>query len=297
METVRYLFRRVLRNMRQSPFLCAAAIGTVAVSLALLAFFALVVVNVQGLVQRWSQEIQIVVYLDTPPTTATLDHWKKEINSFEEVSLVKYVSPEEAFRRFKERLGNEADLLGGVATNILPASLEISLKSTARNQAAVDSVVSRLKSKPEFSDLRYGREWLERFSSFVGLLKAGGGLLAAFLLFATLVIVSNTIKLTLYARRDELEIMTLVGGTTLFIKAPFLLEGAIQGGAGGCLALGGAYFLFEFFLRGGLSQVFLLPALTELQFLPFSFQILLILAGIFLGFTGSLFSLRKLVRI
>jgi len=297
LETLRYLFRRVLRNMRQSPFLCAAAIGTVAVSLALLAFFALVVVNVQDLVQRWSQDIQIVIYLDTPPPTTTLENWQREISAFSEVAQVKYVAPEEAFRRFQQRLGDEGDLLGGMAQDILPASLEISLKSEARTNLVVDEVVARLRANPNFADLRYGREWLERFSAFVGLLKAGGFLLGGFLLFATLVIVSNTIKLTLYARRDELEIMALVGGTTLFIKAPFLIEGAIQGACGGFLALGGAYFLFEFFLRAGLSQVFLLPALTELRFLPFSFQVLLIMAGVLLGFTGSLFSLRKLVRI
>lgn len=297
-ERLGYLVaHRALRNMRQSPFLCGAAVGTVAVSLTILAFFALVVLNVQKLTAHWSKEVQVVAYLDELPREGQLQGWMADIRSQPEVAGVTFVSRQEAFQRFKKRLARDADLLDGLDPEILPASLEISLKEEHRSRQGVAAVVARLEQNRALSDLRYGQDWLERFESFVVLLRLAGAILGGFLLFATLFIVANTIKLTLYARRDELEIMTLVGGTPLFIKMPFLLEGALQGALGGGLALGGAYLLFRIFIRKGLTALLPLSGLDGVAFLPASYQVLLIAAGALLGLVGSLVSLRKLVRI
>lgn len=283
--------------MRQSPFLCTAAIATVAVSLTILAFFAIVVLNVQKLTSHWSKEVQIVAYMDQTPDQGQLKAWMTEIGNLPEVAAVTYVSPAEAHNRFKTRLGQDAGLLDGLATDILPASLEITLKEDQRNRVGIGKVISHLRQDSRFSDLRYGQEWLEKFEAFVALLKMAGAFLGGFLLFAALFIVSNTIRLTLFARRDELEVMALVGGTPLFIKAPFLLEGAFQGALGGCLALAGSYMLYLVFLKEGLSSLLLTTGVNTITFLPSHYGLAVILAGLTLGFLGSLLSLRKLVRI
>ena len=288
---------RALRNMRQSPFLCSAAVGTVAVSLTILAFFALVVLNVQKVTAHWSEEVQVVAYLDELPQDQELQGWIADIRSQPEVAQVAFVSRQEAFQRFKKRLARDADLLDGLDPEILPASLEISLEEKYRSRKGVTAMVARLQQNKALSDLRYGQDWLERFESFVTLLQLAGLILGGFLLFAALFIVANTIKLTLYARRDELEIMTLVGGTPLFIKMPFLLEGAFQGAMGGCLALGGSYVLFRIFVRQGLTALLPLSGPDGVTFLPGSYQWLLIAAGASIGLLGSLLSLRKFVRI
>lgn len=292
-----YMLHRALRNMRQSPFLCFAAIGTVTVALTILAFFAIIVQNVQNLTAHWSEEVQVVAYIDTLSEGRTLEGLKKELRQLSSVQEVQFVSREQAFTRFQKRMGANADLLDGLNADFLPASLEISLKPAARNQAGVDLVLSHLRKNPSFSDLRYGQEWLERFETFVSLLRVAGAILGGFLLFATLFIVSNTIKLTLYARREELEIMALVGGTSAFIKLPFLIEGAVQGVCGGLLALGCSFGLFQFFLREGLGTVLLSSGVSQIGFLPLPWQGGLVAAGTALGFFGSLFALRKLVRI
>lgn len=297
LERLLYFIRRALRTMRQSPFLCSAAIGTVAVSLTILAFFAIVVLNVQQLTRHWSEQVQVTAYLDSVPQQAVLQGWEHDIRALPGVSRVHFVSPEAALARFRHRLGRDADLLQGLGPDVLPGSLEISLNPDARNRQGVAAVVAQLRKNPAFSDLRYGQDWLERFESFVSLLHLAGAILGAFLLFATLFIVANTIKLTLYARRDELEIMTLVGGTPLFIKIPFLLEGALQGTLGGLIALGGAFVLFRFFLQKGLGALLLTAGPGGVLFLPGSYQLLLVGAGALLGFTGSLLSLRRFVRI
>ena len=288
---------RALRNMRQSPMLCGAAVGTVAVALTILAFFAIVVLNVQKLTRHWSEDVQVVAFIDTVPEERLLRQWIADIRGLPEVEKVEFVSSTEALKRFKIRLADDADLLEGVDPDILPASLEISLNEESRNRGGVSALISRLRHHTGLSDLRYGQEWLERFESFVSLLRLAGAILGGFLLFAALFIVANTIKLTLYARRDELEIMALVGATPMFIKSPFLLEGALQGALGGGLAVAGAYALFQLFLQQGLNSLLLASGVERVTFLPLSWQLLLIAAGVLLGLAGSLLSLRKLVRI
>ncbi|MBE0595669.1 MAG: ABC transporter permease, partial [Desulfuromonadales bacterium] len=216
------MLHRALRNMRQSPVLCSAAIGTVAVSLLLVAFFALIVLNVQRLTSQWSQEIQVLVYLDQVPEEKQLQGWISDLRQRPEVAEVTFVSQRQAFERFRQRLKQDADLLDGLDPDLLPASLELSLREEHRSKSGVEVLVTELKKNPSLADLRYGQDWLERFEAFVRLLQLAGAFLGAFLLFAALFIVANTIKLTLYARRDELEVMALVGATPLFIKAPFL---------------------------------------------------------------------------
>ncbi|MEJ2700318.1 MAG: permease-like cell division protein FtsX [Desulfuromonadales bacterium] len=297
LERISYFIFRALRNMRQSPFLCLAAVGTVAVSLTILAFFGLLVLNVQKLTTHWSREVQVVAYFQSVPNEAELKDWMGEIRGFPEVEKVTFVSSREAFQRFSKRLAENADLLDGLASDILPASLEVALKQPYRNRKGIEAVVGRLKKNGNFSDFRYGQDWLERFESFLALVRTAGGILGGFLLFATLFIVANTIKLTIYARREELEIMSLVGGTPFSIQAPFLLEGILQGAFGGLLSLGASYALFALFLQEGLRTLLLAAGVGGITFLPPLYQLLLVAAGIFLGFSGSLISLRKFVRI
>lgn len=292
-----YLLRRVLRNVKESPILCSAAIGTVAVALAILTFFGLIVINVQKLAVHWSEEIQIVAYLESSPAEQRLDDWRKLIRGMPEVEQIKFVGREEALRRFRTRLGPDSDLLEGFGAEILPASFEITLKEKHRNRSAAEAVVKRLRQNPDFSDFSFGQDWLERFESFLDLLRFGGLILGSFLVFAALFIVSNTIKLTLYARRDELEIMALVGATPMYIKTPFLLEGAMHGALGGLIALIGSFAVFQLFLQQGLSSLLLVAGNEQIVFLAWKQQLLVIAGGILLGSIGSVMSLRKFVRI
>lgn len=283
--------------MRQNPVLCTATIGTVTVSLCLLAFFAIIVLNVQEMTQHWSREVQVVAYLDDVPAKSRVTAMIKDAKTIPEVLDVVYVTRQQAFSDFRERLGDDAVLLDGLEDDFLPASLRLILHEDARNRAGVARIVSQLKQKKGYDDFRYGQDWLDRFDAVLNLLRIAGAVLGSFLLFATLFIVSNTIKLTVYARRDELEVMSLVGGTSMFIKSPFLLEGAMQGGIGGGLAIAFSYLLFSFILHGGLATLFLASGVETIIFLPPAYQIMVLSAGILLGILGSLISLRKFVRI
>ncbi|WP_240746385.1 permease-like cell division protein FtsX [Trichloromonas acetexigens] len=297
MERLIYFFLRALRNMRQCPLLCGVAVGTTAVALTIIAFFALVVINVQQLTAHIGERVEIVAYLDRVPEAGALKALRAKVEALPEVAAVAYTSQEEAMTLFKKRLGRDADLLEGVGPEILPASLAITLKPDFRTPAEAERVVATLRTNLGLDEVRFGREWLEKFEAFVTLLKIGGAVIGGFLLFAALFIVSNTIRLTQYARRDELEVMGLVGATSMFIKTPFLIEGALQGLLGGLIAVSLAFAVFRYFLHEALASLLLASASGSIVFLPLGFQLLLIFAGVFLGFFGSITSLRKLVRI
>ena len=291
-----YFLKRALRNMRQSPVLSLASIGTVAVALALLAFFAIAVLNVQQLTASWGENLAIVAYLDDVPDSKVVKSWAKEIESYPEVASVTYISRKDAFERFRKRLGEDADLVEGLGPEVLPASLEIALADDWRNESALTVVVDRLRKDNRFDDLQYGQGWLEKLEAFLLLLRVSGSALGGFLVFAALVIVANTIKLTLYARQDELEAMTMVGGTSLFIKLPYLIEGALQGLLGGLTALGLSFLVFQVILQKSLGSLLLITGIDTIHFLPPIWQGMLIVGGSLIGLLGSLFALRKFVR-
>ena len=297
LDKIRYFIFRALRNMRQWPLLCAASILTMAVALATVATFFLVVINTEQLALRWTKEIQVIAYLEKAPAQQSVAGLTKKLKNITEVESVKYVSPDDAMERFQKNLGDDASLLEGVSKDLLPPSFELGLYAEYRNQRGIASVIEQLEHYLEVDDLRYGQEWLDQFNKFAQTLRFVGIILGGFLLFAALFIVSNTIKLTLYARRDELEIMALVGATMRFIQIPFMLEGAIQGFLGGVLSLAFLGISFVFLLSPSLNSFWLTPTDFDLQFLTFNQQIILALSGVVLGVLGSLSSLRRFVRI
>ncbi|MDH3998755.1 MAG: permease-like cell division protein FtsX [Desulfuromonadales bacterium] len=291
-----YSLKRAFRNMKQSPVLSLASICTIAVALALLAFFAIAVLNVQQLTASWGEEIAVVAYLDTTPEEAELKRWLREIEAFPEIAEVSFVSKEQALKLFRDRLGEDAVLLEGLGDNLLPASMEMTFVEKNRDRATVETVVERLRQDRRFEDFQYGQGWLEKLEAFLLLLRVSGTALGGFLVFAALVIVSNTIKLTLYARQDELEVMTMVGATSLFIKLPYLIEGMLQGALGGIVALTISFLAFEVALQESLGSLLLITGIDTIHFLPPNWQLSLIVGGGLIGLLGSLFALRKFVR-
>jgi cell division transport system permease protein len=180
---------------------------------------------------------------------------------------------------------------------VLPASLEIHLKKANRDSSSISLYVERLKKIPMIKEVQYGEEWVKRFSHFMDLVRFAGILVAGFIVLAVVFIVANTIKLTIYARKDELELMGLVGATRLFIKIPFLIEGVVQGVVGAALAilfLLGVYMAFlqnaDFFFSFNTLEAGLL-------FLPLSYLAALLFAGAALGFLGSLASLKRFISL
>jgi cell division transport system permease protein len=293
---LRYFLARAIANIRQNIFVNILTVCTITFALLLISLFLLVYINLAGLSDEWSKRVQVTVYFDQELAPQQLGVLKTKIKSLSGTDDVAYVGKEEAVRRFRSRLKGQESLLDGVTTDVLPASLEITLHRENRDTASVDAYVAKLKKIPDMGEVQYGEEWVRRYNTFLNFTRLVGAILGGFLLLAVLFIVSNTIKLTIYARRDELELLELVGATRMFIKAPFLIEGIFQGAAGAVLALmllTVCYFAFlnnaGNFLGFGSSDV-------GLKFLTGNVMAYVFLGGVFLGFTGSLISLKRFTR-
>lgn len=292
-----YFFTRALTNIRQNVFVNVVTIGTITLALLIVSLFLLVFVNLESAADNWSERVQVTVYFDHELTQQEQAAFRGKISSIPGTARVSYVSRDEALKRFKGRLRGQETLLDGVRSEILPTSLEITLKKSHRETGSVEAYVAGIKRIDGISEVQYGEEWVRRFNTFLNFMRLLGALLGGFLVIAVLFIVSNTIKLTIYARRDELEVMSLVGATRFFIKAPFLIEGIIQGGAGALLAVGLLLGLYEGFLRNAGSFLTFNPTTAGLAFLPLEYVGGIILAGVALGFIGSLSSLKRFITV
>jgi len=292
-----FFLTRAITNIRQNVFVNVVTIGTITLALLIVSLFLLVFVNLESAAENWSERVQVTVYFDKDLTGQEQSAFREKISAISEVSRISYVSRDEALKRFKGRLRGQETLLEGVRSEILPTSFEIVLKRAYRETVSVESFVTKLKQIPGISEVQYGEEWVRRFNSFLNFMRLLGALLGGFLVVAVIFIVSNTIKLTIYSRRDELEVMSLVGATRFFITAPFLLEGIIQGLAGSLLSLGLVYGLYEGFLQNAGDFITFNPAASGFNFLPVEYLSGLLLAGALLGFIGSLTSLKRFINV
>ena len=292
-----FFLARAITNIRQNVFVNVVTVGTITLALLIVSLFLLVFVNLESAAENWSERVQVTVYFDKDLSGQEQSAFREKISALAGVSRVSYVSRDEALKRFKNRLKGQETLLEGVRSEVLPTSFEIALKRSYRETASVEEFVTKLKKIPGITEVQYGEEWVRRFNSFLNFIRLLGALLGGFLVIAVVFIVSNTIKLTIYSRRDELEVMSLVGATRFFISAPFLLEGVIQGLAGSVISLVLLFGLYEGFLHNAGSFITFNPAASGLSFLPAEYVFGLLLAGAVLGFIGSLTSLKRFINV
>ena len=292
-----YFSARAVMNLRQNVFVSVVTVGTISLSLLIASLFLLVYVNLEGMAEGWSDKVQVVAYFDQEPSPLAVAALKGRVQAIAGTSKVVFVTQVEAEQRLRGRLKGQESLLDGITPEVLPASLEISLDRGHRESAAVATYVAALKRIQGISEVQYGEEWVKRFNSFMNMFRLMGALLGGFLCIAVLFIVSNTIKLTIYARKEELELLGLVGATRFFIKAPFLIEGVLQGALGGVLSLIALFVCYFSFLKNAGSFLGVNPAAAGLSFLPASHLAAILCGGVLLGFLGSLTSLKRFIQV
>lgn len=284
--------RRALSGLREHPLLAVATSGAVAVVLTLAGTFALVVGNLSGVLDRWGKDVQISCYLRPDVDDDRLFALKAELEAMPEIIGVEYVSSDEALELFADAIEGMDRLLADLDDNPLPASLEVRLSSDYQRPEQVEDIARRLR-RPEFADLDWSREWVERFHTFVALLRLSTLVLGTLLLAAGVFIVNNTVRLALHSRREELSIIALIGGTRWFAWAPFLVEGTILGFAGSSMAVGFLWLLHRWAFLELQASLGLLLGPELLAFLPLPSIGALVLAGGAMGLLGAAASVLR----
>ena len=292
-----HFFRQAWQNLNQNPWMNVLTLGTIALSFLILGFFLVTFLNAKGLMEDWANRIRVTAYLSDAVKVDQRKLLQQKIRNFPEVRQVNYRSKEEALKSLEERLGGRGGLLKGLSRNPLPASLEIQLKPGFQNSIGVQAVVSRLRSTPEIEDLQFGSEWVEKFSAFMVLLQVLGLGLGGLLFLAVIFVISNTIRLNIFARRDEIEIMRSVGATGLFIRAPFYVEGVLQGFFGACLAMALLFAFFQLFLIKVYEPLKGILGNFPVHFIPVEQMAGMALGGVVLGLLGTRVSVGRHLRV
>lgn len=287
---MKLVVREALHSFRRTPLLSLLSVAAIAFSLFTTGLYVLVALNFSRALEGLAERVEIVAFLmrATPPETIALA--SQDIKAFPEVLEVTYVSEDSALSRAQRELEEFREAYKDLATNPLPASLEISLKPPYRSADAVKEVADRLAGFPFIDDVRYGRDWVERLDNLRQLASVVQFVVGLAFALVAIGIIGVTIRITVFQRAREIAIMRLVGATNRFIRGPFVLEGAFKGVLGGGLALllcWGSYLLF----RTGLGA-----ELPDLQFFRPTDMALILVFGTLLGLVGSLLSVGRHLR-
>lgn len=293
LKTGEYFIQEVFHSLRRNNWMTFASIGTVAVSLFVLGVFLILVLNMNRLAGMLESQVQISVYLEDHLTDREKRQIGYDIESLQGIDSVTYVDRETAKERLKDRLGDQKYLLDALYDdNPLPDAFEV----TVTTPSVVESAAGAIDSMQGVEEAKYGQDVVEHLFDITRLMRIFGFVLMGLLGGATLFIISNTIRLTVFARRKEIAIMKYVGATDWFIRWPFLLEGIVLGCIGGLIAAVALRSFYAAMATKIYSTLAFFPLMPQYPFMNYVTAAIL-LAGIVIGAIGSVISLKRFLRV
>ena len=233
LRTMRYYMAEALQSFWRNRFMSIASIATVALALFILGLFLTLVANLDYFAENLESQVEITVYLKDDVSQKDIDSVGRRLSALPDVKSVAFTDKDQAMDILKERMKDQPGILDALdGKNPLPSSYEV----TFTEPEAVRRTADIVSDYPEVEGTHYGQEIVEQLFQITRIIRWGGIALIIFLTLAMLFIISNTIRLTVFARRKEIAIMKYVGATNWFIRWPFLLEGLLLGFIGGVLA-------------------------------------------------------------
>lgn len=298
----RYFFSETFTSLKRNFFMGFTAITTVAITLFIVGFFAIIVYDVQGIISSIKSDVELAVYLEDNISEELKEYIEQYIISWEETDAVRYISKEQALERFKKQMEG-SDILKEIEGNPLPASFEITLN----NPEKIDRVALRFYDKDGnciegVDEVIYGRNYVNTLFSITVIIGTIAFLIVIALLLAAVVLIFNTIRLSIYARRKEIEVMKLVGATNWFVRIPFLFEGFFEGFAGSVVSIILLYFICNFLLIRGERVIVDTMRIKELaivgsgNFMLYTY-IGVVVLGSLVGLLSSAVALRRYVKV
>lgn len=292
-NSLSYFCAETFRSLRRNRFMAVASVLTVALSMFILGLFLCVVLNINHMAAYLESQVEMSVYLKDGLTTPQVMTVGSRIKALPGLVKIQFTNKDQAMENFKVQLGDQKGLLDAVNGNPLPASYQITFTTPERLKDAANIVTSY----QEVDGVQYGQDIIEQLYKVARIIRVGGMVIILFLAGAELFIISNTIRLTVFARRREIQIMKYVGATNGFIRWPFLLEGMVIGAIGSGMASLILWQGYELVARemaeAGLVFLPLIPIWPFVLYLTG----MLLIAGIAIGAIGSCISLRKYMKV
>lgn len=293
MRTSEYMVRETLISLKRHNWMSIASISTVAVSLFVLGIFMILVLNMNRMASFLESQVQISVYLKDDLSKEDIRGIGNDIRDLQGIYTVEYISRADAEKRLRERLGEQAYLLDALGEeNPLPDSYEV----TVRDPSMVETAAQAIAEFSGVEQTKYGQDVVEHLFDITRLIRIFGLVLMLLLAGATLFIISNTIRLTVFARRKEVAIMKYVGATDWFIRWPFVLEGIVMGFAGGVVAAIALKLVYAAAAAKIYDTLAFFPLIPEQPFMTI-IGILIVISGMAIGALGSSISLKRFLKV
>ena len=293
LSTSEYFIKEVYTSFKRNIWMTLASIFTVVLSLFILGFFSIVILNLNKMADTLESQVQISVYLKDDLSQEEIDETKETLSKIEGLQDIKFTTREEAMENFKERLGDQQFLLDALDdTNPLPDSFSLTVTSPQQVKTIADTVVA-LDSVESAS---YSQDIINHLFNLTHLIRLIGVALIILLTGAAIFIISNTIRLTVFARRKEIGIMKYVGATDWFIRWPFLLEGICLGFIGGGLATIFLYIVYNQVTQEIYEAMAFFPLIPQHPFINY-ISLAILVAGIIIGALGSTISLKRFLKV
>lgn len=292
-RTSEYFIREAFASLRHNGLMSVASASTVALSLLILGMFLIMVLNLNNLASALESQVQISVYLQDNMADRDMREIGTRITKLPGVVQVTFVNKDEALTRFKERLGEQQGILAVLGdTNPLPNAFEVKVDKPERVKP-VAQTIGQIKG---VENARFGQEVIDQLFTITHMIRIFGLALIIFLALAALFIISNTIRITVFARRKEIGIMKYVGATDSFIRWPFLIEGMILGFSGALISVLLLTKAYAMFTEQIYERLAFLPLIPKYPFLTY-IAITLIVIGTLIGALGSTISLRRFMKV
>jgi cell division transport system permease protein len=288
MRALRYFVTEAAASLWRGRRAASMAVLTIAAGLFVLGFFLVVTANLQRVIAQWGETAELSVYLREEATAEEVDAVRQLVDASGVAAGHQYVSADEAAARFRQDFPDLAASVSRLERNPFPASVDVRLRSVAGVDEGVGQLVTVLEGHPAVVDVQYDRRWLQRLDGILGFVRTVGLVIVGMLALASLLTVASVVRLAAHARRDEIEIMQLVGAPLTYVRGPLVVEGVLQGGAGavvGIVALGGLLAVARMQYGPLVAEAF---GGHAIRFLPIELCAVLLVGGMLLGCIGGL---------
>ncbi len=290
------ILKATLINIKSNKQLFFASVGTITTALSILGLFLFVYVNLNSVLSFWNDQVQLIVYLDDEISIDKKKQLEKKFSSNPEVDEFNFVSREKAWENFQSMFSEKSSFLKGMGFNPLPASYNLMIKPSPERLKNIQSLAKKLNQQDGVESVEYGEEWINRFEAFMILMRVFLLALGALLCLGSVLIISNTVKLSVLSRKSEIELMLLTGATPGFIKFPFFLEGVFHGLLGAIVSLSLIKGLHLYLVNRLQGSIETFGRGMDFQFISMPFIVIIVLISILVGWLGSYLSLQQFLR-
>ena len=287
-------FKRALDDIFKNRFLNLVTIITISLSILIASAFILFFINTSEIINSWKKGLRIMAYLKPGLDNNGLNKLKQSILALDNVDSTNFIPKQEALVRLKEQMKHQSSLFKNLTRNPLPDSIEIRMTAATESWQKIDTLAAQIETLPQIEEVEYGQRWVGRFAQIISLFRLAGYGMGTLFFMATIFIVANTIRLVIYSRREEVEIMRLVGATDNFIKVPFYFEGIIQGALGAAIGLAMLYIAFMF-VSSNVDKGFF-PGLFHFHFLSPTILLSILVVSMVVGWLGCFVSLKQYLK-